>query len=522
MMIFKAMLIFAALGTAAPSYAVASPAPAEQAIDVVGWPLPDLTGDAPKLSVGDDPVYGRQVCPPLTRLNLDQKRSEDLLLKKVAEEFRDPTSGAAWRFEVRSGLFWWSGAPVTAEDVANFVRASLPSVVKARGGGIWTVPDVKVDVDGAQGVLVRWQKTPAFGPYVLNDAPFYRPVSGGENGIGYECAGLYRPQADSLGMTLVPTPGYRFKHPLPPVRLYKDGVAAPASARRLELRYASSLSGSPAERAPDAGSGCGRTLDLPYATMIVWNPRKAPTGDKAFRHIMTQLVPRGTLANAGAGSLGDVDSAPVPRQHPGFNPKIATRPFDMKAAADGLNRLGYKRKTADSPRLTPDGQPLKLTLVSLMPAPPENAGSHGSEPPPGPGLVEKVIMDAYSAVGITVEFKNGASSTDDADGVLAAFALDWPRVSFLGNLHSAAAAPAPFWPLKDPDLDHLLETYAASLTMEKPNFGLLAAVHKRIAELEPVTVLLTHKACLETGAGLRLAKGPLTQKDPDWFRQLLF
>src|SRR5206468_12717960 len=132
---------------------------------------------------------------------------------------------------------------------------------------------------------------------------------------------------------------------------------------------------------PDKGSGCSRTLDLPYATMIVWNPTRPPTDRKEFRRLLTQLVPRGMLVSAGAAALADVASAPVPRQHPGYDPKVTARPFDIKAAAAALNQLGYRRKSPVSPRTDATGKPLKLTLLA---------------PGGGAGLPEKVIMDSFS------------------------------------------------------------------------------------------------------------------------------
>jgi hypothetical protein len=51
---------------------------------------------------------------------------------------------------------------------------------------------------------------------------------------------------------------------------------------------------------------------------------------------------------------------------------------------------------------------------------------------------------------------------------------------------------------------------------------LLASIHRRLAALEPATVLLQHKACVDATASLRLPPGNLSQRDPDWFRQLLF
>lgn len=486
--------------------ALASPGQAAGpgAVDVLGWPVPRLDQDAPDLELGDDPVSGRQLCPALTRLNLATRRSEALVLKRMAEEFRNEERGSLWRLELRSGIFWWSGEPVTSEDIAQFVRKALPDVVARRGAGLWALPDFEVKADGPSDVVIRWKKLPVFGPFVMNDAPLYRSRT--SDGMRYECAGLYRPEAEGYGVALRPTPGYKGSKLLPEIRIYRAGSRPVRSAEKtFELRYASGVSGQQMERRASEAS-CKQSLQMPFATMVVWNTHRAPTSDKNFRQLLTQLIPRGPLANAGAADMAEVAAGPVPRVHPGFNGQVRIRPFNIRAVSEGLSRLGFKRKTASSPRVDAKGKAVDLVLLTQTNS---------------PGLAEKVIADAFSAVGLGVTFKTKLAAGETADGVLAAFALDWPRVSFLSNFHSGVTNTAPFWSLGDKDLDQLLEAYARSLTQETPDFSLLGKIHAHLAELEPVTVLLQHKACVVSSAGLKLAKG-LNQNDPDWFRQLLF
>jgi len=486
-------------------------AAANRTISVVGWPLPDLASAAPSLAVGDDPVLGRQTCPPLTRLNLDEHHSEELLLRRAVTEFSNTAHGSEWRFELRTGIYWWDGKPVTTADVATYLREVLPEIVKERGAGFWSLPPHEVQAEGSRFVVVRWQKAPPFGPFVLNDAPFYRRLGKSgkvkNQGIGFECAGLYRMRLEDFGLLLTPTPGYHFKVPLPTLKLYREGIRPrPGSSERVvEFRYANSFSGNPARRGPLDPAVCAHPIELPYATMIIWNPARGPTANKDFRRLLTQLVPRRALATAGAAFLADVATGPIPQSHPGYDPKAVQPKFNIQAASAGLLRLGYRRRTADAPRVDARGVPLKLVLLTQ---------------PSSPGLTEKVISDAYSAVGINIVFKTQLARGEVPDGVLASFALDWPRVNFLGNFHSGAAHPSPFWPLDDKGLDSELENYAVSLTQEKPDFSLLGAVQRHLNSLQPITVLLQQKACMESGP-LKIAKGGLNLKNPDWFRELL-
>ncbi len=470
-------------------------------IDVVGWPLPDLSTDEPNLALGDDAVFGRQVCPPLTRLNLAKKDSEPLLVRKVVDE------GQFWRFEPRPGIFWWHGAAVTAKDVAEFVDHALPKAVEARGAGLWTLPEHKTTIENGM-VQVHFAKAPGFGPFVLNGVPFHRAADGeGNAGVKFECAGLYRPkQASAASLVLEPNPAYSFKKPLPALKLYPTDKAPKAGGERFELKYADALPASPDKRAPDDPT-CQQTIDLTHATMIVWNTTKGPAADKAFRRLITQLIPVTDLASAGAGRLADGGPGLIPRLHPGnLSPRKDGARYNLKTVSDGLNGIGLRRKTAASPRLGVDGKPLNLLFAVS---------------PDSPGLVEKVIGDALTAVGIGVTFRPLASSGEAADGVLSTFSLDWPRVSFLGNFHSKAKVSAPFRALGNEALDKKLEAYARTLTTGKPDFKLLGGIQADLQDLEPATVLLSHKACV-AASGLKVGKRGVDARDPDWFRQLLF
>lgn len=502
MKIFRLIPFVLCLAVSSVARGVTASSPA---IDVVGWPLPDLRADEPNPKLGDDPVFGRQMCPPLTRLNLAKKDSEPLLVRLVAVE------NTTWRFEPRTGIFWWNGDLISGKDVATFVEHALPAAVQARGAGLWTVPEHTIETEKDGTVLVRWAKLPEYGPFVFNGMPFHRavPDAKANSGVKFECAGLYQPkQFAESSMTLEPNTAYSFKKPLPILKFHAPGHAPKAGPdSRFELRYADDLPASPDKRAPD-DLLCSQTLDLSYATMIVWNTAVGPAADKNFRRLITQLIPVSDLASAGAARLADGGPGLIPRGHPGsVSPRKDVVRYNLKTVSDGLNAIGLKRKTAASPRLSADGKPLEL-LFGVAP---------GST-----GLVEKVIADALTAVGIGVTFKPLSQAGDKADGVLSTFSLDWPRVSFLGNFHSQAKPEAPFRTLGNVELDRKLEAYARTLTTAKPDFALLGAVQTQLQDLEPATVLLAHKACVSATGTVKLGKRGIDSKDPDWFRQFLF
>lgn len=473
-------------------------------IAITGWPAPELGLSAPPLELGDDPVLGRQVCPPFTRLNLAQGKSEDLLVRRIVEEFRDAKRGALWRYELRDGLHWWSGAELKPAEAAASLASALPQLVLARGAGLWKLPHHEITVEGRD-LVVRWKEPPEFGPYILNGLPLWRTAANPGKGPKFECVGVYRPELRPFGVVLLPNRGYSVAAKLPELAIYAPG--APEAAKldkktpQIAFRHAALFDGAPHGGDSDAPPGCAQLVELPLATVIAWNTTRGLTADPAFRALLTQLTPRGALVRSAAATLGELLSAPIPRVHPGYDGKVLVRPFDLDVVSRSLDGLGYPRKTPSSPRAGKDGTALTLRIVA------ESGAA---------SLAAKVLVDAFAAVGIAVTFVDEANLTEKelraADGHLAAVALDWPRADFLANFHSKASEPGPFWPLADGALDLALERYALSLTTATPSFQMLQAVHKRLYELEPVTVILQHKACFDRN---------VNTKDPDWFRHII-
>ena len=460
------------------------------------------------MEVGDDPVYGRQICPPLTRLNLDEKKSEDLLFKSVRQEVNGGQT--SWIYELRTGLYWWRGEPLTSKEVANFIRNELATVVAVRSGNVWNVKDFEVSATGTQSIRVQFQGTPAFGPYIFNGVPFFRQVDSIalEGGLRFECVGLYQPQIATWGLALRPTARYKSHRSMPELDLYPTSPnLAIKHPHTLEVRLAGNVTSTPATRPPDANISCSHMIDLPNLLMIVWDRRSPVASRVGFRRAVTQLMPRSALASAGAAAMAEAAASPVPRNHPGYDSRSSFQGFDLRAASLAFNKLGFRRPSAREPRLDEHGKPLRLVLLT------KNKAS---------GLAEKVILDSFSAVGISVEVKSELADGEYADGMLANFAVDWPRVSYMPYFHSAATANWLIQPVVDKGLDIDLEKYASSITYARPDWGLLAAVQRHLVELEPATVILQQKACIDNTVGFKLAKGSISQRNPDWFRQLLF
>ena len=509
-------------------------------VAIRGWQEFDLNQDKPPQNFGKDPVLGRLVCPPMTRLNLLKGRNEGLLIQDPQVVNVADKDAVEWHIPLRSGIYWWSGKAVSVKDLAEFWRTGLDTMQSKppawlRLAGI-SVPKFSIDSRSRNKLVIRWQQKPKFGPYVLNGQSLYKPTSSGSKERSYECAGLYEPasKGEDLGLRLVATPGYRRPRPTfgySPMRSKTESSPSPQSPQSLQsseydtdqkssvdpqasevqqptdavlFTTADAISGNPWTRKSDDPAACQLTLDQPYVSSIVWNLGEPPYDKVALRNLLTNLTPRGALLRSGAGRLGELVSGPIVRQHPGYNPNMRIKPFDIPAAAQGLQALGYLRSAPDGPRLTPEGQPFVVRIGLL-----KNSS----------GLTGKVITDGFAALGIKVETAEFQGRWKNIDGVLTGLRLDWPGHDFIADFHSSREI-SQLPPLRIAGLDELLEAYSISLTFPKPRFELLRKVHGKLYEVEPMTTLFQHKACVAL-RGIGAAPKALNVLDPDWFKKLV-
>lgn len=465
-----------------------------RSIVVAGWPLETKKLDEAVLS--QDALMGPLVCPALTRLNLNSLRSETFLLKSLRFDAQ------RWVFELKSDLKWWDDTPVSVEDLKAFVEEELPLAVRNKGLGQWTFPEFTLAHEG-QALTLTWKGplTPAFGPYILNELPFRKKTPG--QGLGFQCAGSLRPQlkAGELHLTSAgELPALAIRREVADTR--PDNKVDEAY---LNFRFGEELHPSSHKRQVDEALHCEQALDTPLLTLIAWNPKGPWTSDANFRRAMTHLLPRGALLRAGAGSLGDLVSGPILRLHPGYKKNLLVPPYDMEKAQQILNKLGYGRSEVDGYRRTAKHEIMELKFLV-----------HDFE---GSTLLRKVIDDSLRAIGIKTNFTDKPS--EGVDAVLASVRSSWPDSNLSSFLHSQSPESPWPWRYQDPAMDKALELYGLSLTQERPDFTLLEKVHEVVYKLEPFSLLMQHRMCLEAQLGKGTQVKRASAKNPDWFGDLI-
>lgn len=468
-------------------------------LNIVGWPFASMAKDKPNLDFGNDPVIGRQACPPLTRLNLSKKVSEGIIIRRVVEEVRGNNNGTLWRLEVRNGIFWWSGKALVSQDVAEFLKSKLPQFFKEYFGDVFNIPDYEISATDPQLVSIEWKEAPPFGPYVINGIPLFRPVASGQAGLKYECVGNYKPESlDPL--VLVPSSSYKLTKKLPKLTFL------PATSK--ESADVKIIFSNPIGTQPFSAKSCNGIWSSPFFSVIAWNLSSGHASDIELRKLMTGLIPRREITASGVLPYSDIVSAPIPRSHPGYDPAAADMLFDATKVSAALDNLGFRRKTANSTRSDSADKPIRLLVGSKKEV---------------EGLAEKLISDSFSSVGLEIDFAESKSKSEgELDGSFLSLQTDYPKMDFLMLLHPKTPQITGFWKIKDLAFAKLLEQYAISLSSEKPDFSQLASIHKYLAENQVFSVLAHHRACIKTSNDLRVKSASIASGEPDWFRDLLF
>ena len=397
----------------------------------------------------------------------------------------------------------WNGEKVTSADIADFFKREMQNIVQQKGSNLWALPPFAVTSKPLQ-VTVIWNKEPAFGPYLFNGVSLSRPkTSKNPQDFQYECVGVYQPQIEKTGILLNPNKNYgRFKKPL---MLHFADSAFPATTKKgLRFNMPDDFSMKASHIRKGKAPTCSNSVELPFLTIISWNLKNRFSSKSQLRKIFTNLTPRGALLRAGAGSAGELLSSLIPRSHPGYLKTAYVRPFSLQTASEQLNKLKFTRPQGDQERFDQRKQVLRLQIMSTQAK---------------FGILEKVLSDSFMSVGINTTFiPKNSQRPQDVDGILTGVYLPWPDMNFLEHFHSSKPDLFPFWPLGRKKLDTLLEEYAKSLSQFKPDFNILKKIHRELYTLEPVTVIMQHKACLSAG-NRKMTR--IDHRDPDWFRKMI-
>ena len=472
-----------------------------ETLHVYGWPKSHLpSGKNPDFSLGSDPVVGALSCLPFSRLDLIKGSSLPVIFSQIHEK-KSADGSIEWSFEIsaNTALRWWSGETISSKPFVNFLQENLAKIVAEKGLKLWNAPGFEIKAINDKKFSVVWQKQPTFGPYILNGVAPWRSAKS-----SFECVGTFSLEDGKNELVLK----NRFKKSS---RSYDEIILHFASAPEkneekknhwLKFEYAQDLSND---------GKCLREVEIPMITLVQWNNKRSETGSAKFRQAMTQLLPRGEMFRVGGLKMGDLISGLILRAHPGYNRKVLVRPFNAEKSNEELAQIGYPRPNLLAPRLNAEGKPLRLSIWSPLT---ETKQAN---------LIEKILVDSFAASGIITQVLNDKKMPDknSLDGAITGLVLDWPEQNYFLDMHSRVEDSALFWRPQDPELDKMLETYALSLTQQKPNFSTLQNIHQRIYDLEPFSIIMQHSACIRVDDNFGKQLSTVLMRDPEWFKKLI-
>jgi ABC-type transport system substrate-binding protein len=455
---------------------------------IYGWPLAEKGFD--DILLNQDALMGTYVCPALSRLNLKSGASEPMVLSKITAENGNKT----WILTLGDNARWAGGKAIDPSDLAAFISAELSSLVdKVLGPGI-KIPQFSTRKDG-KSLVVTFEAAPEFGPFIFNRSAFFRRVEG-----KIECAGPFEAREEGKDLVL------ERRSSAKPSKLIisRQLTTGPTGAETLSFRFGNELHPPTWERQIEEELSCKLPLDLPVMTMIAWNPEGRYTRLEEFRRAITSILPRGALLRAGAGSLGDLISAPILRSHPGYKKSILVMPYDLKKADAILNGINLVRSEKDGYRRTATGEVLEISIAT--------------DPSQNAALLRKILDDSFRALGMRLTMVDNKAK---ADGILTGIQGNWPENDIAPILHSRQSGKVWPWRYNFPDIDSAILEYNLSLTQQRPDFTLLSKIHELVTKREPFSVLVQHKSCMQYGKSGKAARSQPNIRDPDWIRSAI-
>lgn len=315
------------------------------------------------------------------------KDASGRLLPWLAARFGASRDGLTYTFELRDGIRWHDGRPLTAEDVAftfdYFQRQPLGPLIIAQPFGVKAARALDgrtVEVELELPAVTFLDSVAGALPIVpkhiwsaIDDAP------GAQDTDVLVGSGPYRLESFSLGEgTALYAANERYFLGTPFVERIES---RPVDDQLLALQAGEfDVAETPPEgvagdalapfRADDSFGIVSETGGFTFP--VLWNlGRGGALADVRFRRACALAVERAEIVRrllAGNGVVGNPGF--LPPDHP-FHVDVEQYAFDPEAANRLLDRAGYPRRTPNEVRSGPDGEPLSLRiLVGNSPVPP--------------------------------------------------------------------------------------------------------------------------------------------------------
>lgn len=397
----------------------------------------------PSRSFSTEAIYMANLYEPLLWAN--PPGADEPFTPALATSWTASDDGLAWTFELRDGVTFHDGEPLTADAVvrsidrhreiggAAFIWAPLERVVAVDDGTVRFELSYPAPIDLiASSLYGAWIVSPAALDAAAEDEAYFE--AGLAAGTGPYTLAEYQPDAE---VVLSQNPDYwagwddaaHFENVV--VQIVSDEVIQEQMLRAGEVDLAlrlppSSYDDFAADPAYDV-----RVEATPFNYVGFLNVLREPLDDVRVRQAISYAVPYADIIEVGVEGLGTQARGPVPKGIYPYSEDVPQYTYDPERARELLAEAGHE-----------DGFTLRLTYAA------ENAVQRNFAP---------VFADALADVGITVEIEPmlfnqqwAMARENPAEAQDIFFLLYWPTYSDAGsdNLWSMfRSSEAPFFNL---------------------------------------------------------------------------
>ncbi len=417
-------------------------------------------------------------------------KDENDVIPWLADSWSTSEDGKDWTFQLREGVKWHDGEPLTAEDVKfSFEYGKSHLAVSSWFAALADVESV--EVSGDHEVTIHLTRPLAS---FQDDIAGNMPIIPKHIWEDVEDPAKFTTEEAVIGSGPFKLVDYDKEEGTYVYDANNDFFAGRVLVKRLVMRRVSDEALALETGTVDEASFWGKEIDLVgdyeegdrfevitgpsfWVLQVIFNNQKAPTNLVEFRKAVAHAIDREEIIDKVTHGGAIVANPGI--IHPDsdwYSPDVATYDYDPVEAERLLDSLDFVDRDGDGVRETPEGEKLSFVLVTTS----DYSSDYSRE--------AEIIKDNLGAVGIDVEVKALDYST--ADGILRE-----GNFHLAINGHGGIAVPSildePDWPAntyKSEEYNALYQQQSEEIDVEERG-ELVAQLQAMVADDLPVFTL---------------------------------
>jgi peptide/nickel transport system substrate-binding protein len=309
---------------------------------------------------------------------LTQYNAERQVVPDLATSWKVSDDGKTYTFQLRKGVKWQDGVPLTADDVVFTLAAiqnpdtrsplapswqGVTATAPNANTVVFTLPEpLSSFIDSTTVGLLPRHILGSIDPQTMRESSFNQnPV-----GTGPFMIQNFAPSADEI--TLVANPHSYAGQPLlggVTFRIYNSDQAALQAYAKHQVLGISRVTPTELTQASQLEDLQIQSMALPEEQLLFFRQGDALAGDATLRSILIRSLNRNQISQAATAGQGLALEQPLLPGQLGYTDKYTPAPLDANAARQALEAAGWHSGTGDAVRQK-GGQKLHLTVVTLQ------------------------------------------------------------------------------------------------------------------------------------------------------------